>query len=148
MSSVFASRVTKVVPIGEHTVTIRKLSPKQLGAAERAQQMKSIADLKAFGGPAFVKELKGLSDEKKQAEQEQAEAERRANPLVAFDRDTLLAKGIVAWTFTDDGDQVAEIDADHIEDLDDAIGEQLAREILQLAKPSLFEDAAEAQKND
>jgi hypothetical protein len=63
-------------PVGEHTVTIRKLNPKQLSAAAQAQQLRSIESLKAFGGPAFMKELQGLTSDEKTKEQE-AEAERR-----------------------------------------------------------------------
>lgn len=146
-TSVFASRVTKVVPVGEHSVTIRKLNPRQMGAAQRAMQLQSLDDLKAFGGPAFIKEIQGMTADQKQAEQAQAQAERQKNPLVGFDRDTLLTKGIVAWTFTEEDGQTAPLDAAHIEDLDDETGELIATEILKLAKPALFADAAEVQKN-
>jgi hypothetical protein len=147
MSSVFASRVTETVPVGEHTVTIRKLNPKQLSAAAQAQQLRSIESLKAFGGPAFMKELQGLTSDEK-AKEQAAEAERRkGNPLASFDRDTLLLKGIVGWSFTEEDGTAATIDAAHVEDLDDDVSEQLADAILKLAKPSLYVPAAEAQKN-
>lgn len=147
MSSVFASRITKDITLGEHTVTIRKLATRHLIAAQRAQQMQSIADLKAFGGIEFVRSLQTLTSEKKAEEKAKADEEQQANPLASYDRATLLAKGISAWTFTEEDGTVAPIDDAHVDDLDDEIAEQLAREILQLAKPSLFTDPEEARKN-
>jgi hypothetical protein len=146
--SVFTSRVTDTRPIPhdpDQSVTIRKLAPRHLEAAAKASQLQSIADLKEIGGPAFLKELEALGDgDKKKAEDKAAEAAKR-DPLLTYDPYVLIAKGLKEWTYD------APLVAESFEDLDDVTRDFIAREILRLSKPALFQTEAEQkadQKND
>lgn len=142
--SVFTSRVTVTLPIPhdlDHSVTIRKLAPRHLEAAAKASQLKSIAELKEIGGPAFLKELEQLGDgDKKKAEEKAADAAKR-DPLLTYDPIVLIEKGLKEWTY--DATRTAE----SYEDLDDVTRDYIAREILRLSKPALFQTEAE-QKAD
>jgi len=130
--SVFTSRVTDTVPVADGAVTIRKLSPKQLQKAQKAQQVEAMADLREMGGPKFLKELQdALKDEKTQ--------KAASNPLLRYDRGALLVAGIVAWTFD------VRVGPDTIEDLDEDTQALLADKILRLSVPSLFHTAEEAE---
>jgi hypothetical protein len=145
--SVFTSLVTDVVPIPHdppHTVTIRKLAPKHLQAARKAALMDSITEMKAIGGPAFVKELQSLTADDPEAVKREI-AGRAQNPLRGVDTVTLLERGIVAWTYE------CERSRETFEDLDEPTMDLLATAILKLAKPDLFVTAEQAEgerKND
>lgn len=139
--SIFTSRVTKTIEIPHdpgQTVTIRKLAPRHLEQASRASQLKSIADLKEIGGPAFLKELQTLSDTVlKEA--------KVADPTLTFDKIVLLEKAVVDWSY--DAARTAEVFAD----LDEQTLNLLATEVLKLSKPSLFqttEESEDAKKKD
>jgi hypothetical protein len=138
MRSVFTSRITDTIDIPHdpgQSVTIRKLAPRHLEMAAKAQQLKAIGDLKEMGGPAFMKELQGLSDEQRKAV---------TDPMQRYDRLTLIAKGVTAWTYPEE--RIAE----NFEDLDDQTAEFIARAVLKLAKPDLFrteEEVEAATKN-
>lgn len=139
-SSIFASFITKVVEMPgapEHTVTIRKLAPKHLSAAAKASQLESIAAFKEIGGAAFVKELQSMGGD------EAVSRARSKDPLIGYDRLTLLEHGIKSWTFEEP------LSREFFEDnLDDDTLTTLAREVLQLAKPALFvAEPEEARKN-
>lgn len=139
--SVFTSRVTKTIPIPHDdgaTVTIRKLAPRHLDQAAKEAQRESLEQLKAMGGPAFMKELQALGGDKT------VQAATKADPLLLFDAVTLLEKGVTGWSYD------APIARESVEDLDDATLTYLAREILKLAKPALFqtEDEAEAARKN
>ena len=140
MSNVFTSLIAKVLPVPSdepHTITIRKLAPKHLDAARKASQARSLGDLREMGGPAFLKELQAMQTAAPAAVADGI----KADPLLVFDRGTLLAHGITAWSYEQ------ELSAASRDDLDETTAEWLAREILTLAKPSLFEDAEVALKN-
>jgi hypothetical protein len=140
MASVFCSLVTETVPVGDETVTIRKLTPSNLRAAQKANQRRSLEELHDMGGPAFLKELRSLN-----VSEADVEEATETDPLLLYDRTVLLEKGLVSWTFE------REMNADAYEDLDEETHDQLARAILRLAKPSLFQSTDEqevARKND
>jgi hypothetical protein len=139
--SVFTSRVTRTVAIPhdpEQTVTLRKLAPRHLEAAAKVAQHRSIEDFKAIGGAAFLKELQGMGGDKA------ATGAAKVDPLLQFDRLTLIQKGVTEWSYD------AKLEPETFEDLDDETQEFLAREVLRLARPALFqtdEEQADARKN-
>lgn len=137
--SIFSSQVTDVltVPDGSGTITIRKLAPRHLERAAKAQQAASMADLRAMGGAQFLQEFNALSP----ADRQRAA---RPDPLTLFDSLTILAAGVTAWSYD------APVDEAHLADLDAETSDWLVRAILRLTKPSLFVSAAdedEARKN-
>jgi hypothetical protein len=131
--SVFTSRVTKILTLPDGSVTIRKLNPKQLEQAAKASQQRAMADLSAMGGASVLKEMQALAPAKDDA------PATPSNPLMVFDRVTLLEKGITGWTLD------APVNVEAFEDLDEDTLNLLATEILTLAKPSLFQTADEAE---
>lgn len=137
--SVFTSHVTQVLTLAEGAITIRKLAPKHLAAAMRAAQAASLAGVREMGGIGVLKEMADLDD--KDAKKDGPKP--AINPLVLYDVVTLLEKGIVEWSYE------TKLSRESIEDLDAETQELLAREILQLTKPALFEayDAEQARKN-
>lgn len=141
MASVFTSRVSKTIAVphdSEHSVTIRKLAPRHLDQAGKASQRESLENLKELGGPAFLKELQSMGGIEAVAKVA------AADPLVRFDRVTLIEKGVTAWSYD------APLTRASFEDLDDETADWLAREILRLSAPRLFqtdEEAEAAQKN-
>lgn len=139
MSSVFTSQVTDTVQIPHdagQSAIIRKLAPRQLEKAGKVQRNAALADLRELGGAAFMKELQGLSDTSKQ--------QAATDPLLQYDRVTLLEEGVLSWTYPEPAAR------ESFEDLDDQTLEHLARAVLRLAKPALFQTIDEtesAQKN-
>lgn len=138
MGSPFTSQYTDTIPIPgdeDQSAVIRKLAPKDLQAAQKAAQRQAVEDLRALGGPAFLKELQDISSDDK--------AKAASDPLLLYDRALLIEKGLLSWTY-------GEITRAQIDDLDDDRQEAIARAILKLAKPSLFatwEEQQAAQKN-
>jgi hypothetical protein len=134
--SVFTSRVTKEIAIPHdegQTATIRKLAPRHLEAAAKEAQRQSLADLRDMGGAAFMRELQSLNTGDTVARAAVAD------PLGTFDRLTLLEKGVTGWSYD------VPVGREAFEDLDDDTAEFLAREVLRLAKPALFQTEAEAE---
>jgi hypothetical protein len=127
--SIFASYVTRTVPLPfdePHTVTIQKLSGKALQAARQAQVTASMAFVKAMGGAAFGRELADVG-----AEAVAAEVDRRqADPARQYDRPTVLAKGVKAWTYSEAVTPAA------LDDLDDQAADFLFHAILELTLPN------------
>ena len=135
--SVFTSLCTETVSTVDGTITIRKLPPQALAAAQKANLLRSVNELKTMGGPAFLKELQALGGDAA------VKAAVSDDPLLLFDTLVLLERGITAWTLP-----MAKSD-EAIADLDDETQTLVATAILRLSKPSLFGAAvAEAdQKN-
>lgn len=134
--SVFTSRVTVSIPVPtdpEQTVTIQKLAPRHLDAAQKKSQADSLAHLREMGGPAFLKELSGLGDAEKKG------AGDTRDPLLAFDHLTLIVKGVKGWSYD------APLTPESFEDLDEDTQTALAREVLKLSRPKLFQTPAEAE---
>lgn len=139
--SVFTSLVTQVVAIPHdagQTATIRKLAPKHLEAAAKAAQLRAIEDFRAMGAAQFLKELQAVGGE------QAATSAAATDPLLKFDRLTLLEHGVTGWTYTQSCTRAS------FEDLDEETLDCLSRAVLRLAKPSLFETDVEreaARKN-
>lgn len=137
--SIFASRTqrTIAIPFDEpHTVTIQKLSGRQLEKAKEASQSAAVESLKRMGGAAFQRELAELGDAKATAERVAAA---QADPLTSYDRLILLQRGIVAWTYPET------ITPEAVEDLSEEAADFLARAIVDLTLPGRDEAS---RKND
>ena len=80
-----------------------------------------------------MKELRDLDP----AKVEEAAA---ADPLMLYDREALIARGVMSWTYN-----VDHKDAKVIEDLDEVTQAWLATAILKLSRPELYDP--EARKN-
>lgn len=135
----FTSLFTKVLDVPgdpDQTITIRMLAPESLEQAAKLQQRKVMQDVRDMGGMAILKEFEDLKATGADA--------RAADPLLQFDRVTLLEKGIMGWTYEPKVSRVT------CADLTEDVAEFVARAILRLAKPSLFVTAeeAEAEKKD
>ena len=124
--SVFTSLCTETVSTVDGTITIRKLPPQALAAAQKANLLRSVNELKTMGGPAFLKELQALGGDAA------VKAAVSDDPLLLFDTLVLLERGITAWTLP-----MAKSD-EAIADLDDETQTLVATAILRLSKPSLF----------
>ena len=125
---IFASYVSRVVPLPfdePHTVTIQKLSGKALAEARQAAIAASVAFVKALGGAAFGRELAAATAGREDAATVTAGGE---DPIRQYDRLTVLAKGVTAWTYDE---PLARID-----DLDEQAADFLFRAILDLTLPN------------
>lgn len=135
--SVFTSMVTETIAIPHdpgQSVTIRKLAPKHLDEAQQVNQKQSIEMLRDLGGAAFLSELNGLS-------KESVAGAVQADPLMLFHRPTLIHRAVIASTYDRDLSRL-----DVAEDLDDETQDVIARAVLRLARPALFEGAEAEQK--
>lgn len=147
--SVFTSRVTSTLLVPgapEQSVTIRKLAPKHLDAAQRRSQQSSMAALREMGGSEFLRELQSLTA----TSEKDAAPVVEADPLSGYDRVALIVSGVKSWTFTDDDGKTVEVTDATVSDMDGEIQDWLAREILRLSRPVVFQSAeqrAAAQKN-
>jgi hypothetical protein len=177
MSSPFASQSTHTISLPsdpDQSIVIRRLPGRHLNRAQQENLFSSSETVRRMGGARFQRELReAVSDEdgKKKVE---ASA---SDPLNGFDRYTLLAHGIVSWTYPEslepsafsgleeaeaavkagdlklalkfavvwakDGADLPRVAA--IDDLGEEEGDYIAREILRLSKPSLFQTKAEAE---
>jgi hypothetical protein len=129
--SIFASYVTRTVPLPfdePHTVTIQKLSGKALAAARQAQVAASMDLVRSMGGATFGRELAAVDPA--------AVDEAKADPLRPYDRSTVLAKGVKAWTYEQPPTP------DRLDDLDEQAADFLFRAILELTLPN-----GDAKKN-
>lgn len=132
----FASDCRKPVEVGDVQVTIRKLSARVLERAREARsaaQVKSLRDL----GPEMVKVMKSDGLEAVAQELKRDESAVKRQRYGAFDRQTVLAEGIVSWTHSRPLDSAA------IADLDEETAELLHEQILELSLPPL--DRAESE---
>lgn len=144
--SIFASRMQHTIALPfdpPHTVTIRKLTGREVDLSQ-AEHLKSLIAGRSPRGwsGAFQRIVAGLG--------KPADAETLlADPLEGYDRFVIVRAGLLAWSYPEsvtpivkDGTNGTRVDA--IEDLDDEAVEFLARAILQLTKPQLFQTADEA----
>lgn len=138
--SVFTSRVTATISLPHvpgQTVTIRKLAPKQLEAARAAQIEATYDDLKRQ-----IEITQALGDEVIKAIGGTARTDAAApaaDPLVLYDQNVLAKKAVLAWTFPE------KVTPEAIDDLDEETLEVIARAVLRLTKPALFQTEAEAE---
>jgi len=125
---IFASYVSRVVPLPfdePHTVTIQKLSGKALADARQARIAASMAFVQSLGGAAFGRELAAATAGREDAAEVTAGGD---DPLRKYDRLTVLAKGVTAWTYDE---PLARVD-----DLDEQAADFLFRAILDLTLPN------------
>jgi hypothetical protein len=139
---IFASRVQKTVEIPHdppHTALIQKLPRRHFLTAGKKQQATLISDIRAQFGTNWQQEIDGFKSRKHQPDVENA----AKDPLLQFDVDTLLTYGVKAWTYDQEPNEEA------LADLDQETAEYLAREVLRLSAPKLFEaEDGEELKND
>ena len=144
MESPFASQSRDVVSYLGQTVTIQKLSGKDLEAAQFAHMSALRTGRGRNWAQLFVKAVSAGTATEQDARQV------AQDPLAGYDRIALVRAGVKAWTFTQQGAPVPVTPA-AIDDLDDEALETLASAILRLTKPDLFvtsqADADTAQKN-
>lgn len=136
MASPFAQLITDVVPIphdSPNTVTIQKLSGR---AIERAQE---VAAEKAVNGRGFADKVSRALVAAKEGDGAKLDAV-IADPLNGYDRHAVLINGITGWTYEQ------KCDPESIAQLDDETAELLARAIMRLTKPHLFEAPEVVQK--
>jgi len=127
---IFASYVSRVVPLPfdePHTVTIQKLSGKALAAARQARIAASVEFVRAMGGAAFGRELAAATAGREDAAPVAAGGE---DGFPQYDRPTVLAKGVKAWTYEEPPT------TDRLDDLDEEAAEYLFRAILELTLPN------------
>ena len=123
--SIFASYVTRTVPLpfdDPHTVTIQRLSGKALQAARQAQIAASMQLVQAMGGAAIGRELAEVPPE--------AVAAAQTDPARQYDRPTVLAKGVKAWTYSE------AVTPSTLDDLDEQAADFLFHAILELTLPN------------
>lgn len=146
MGSPFASQTSTTVPLPfdpPHTVTIRKLTGREIERAQAAHR-DEVASGRTRSWAAFFKRTleRGASDPDVLAA--------IRDPLTGYDRFTLVRAGLVAWTYPQSlkpltpAERVDGIRTDGVEDLDDEAVDFIATEILRLTKPALFQSAEDA----
>lgn len=155
--SIFASQNVRTIELpfaAPHTVTISKLPGRHLDKAEKESMFTSARNFRLLGGAEFSKELAAINEDKKKDEQL---AKVASDPLNGYDVDTLLYHGIKSWTFdmplervlvaetNERGDKVMVSRIPAIDDMDSESREFVAREILRLSIPSLFQTKDEAE---
>jgi len=141
--SIFASQTTSdPIPIPfdpPHTVTVRKLTGREL---ERAQQahMIGIVSGSARTWAARFSAMAKTGDPKAM--------ELLNDPLLGYDREAVIRSGLVAWSYSQPIAAVppSEKTPDAIADLDDEAMDFIAREIMRRTKPSLFQTDAEREE--
>ena len=158
IASIFTSKVTKGLDVPKTdggTITIRQLASKHLDKAAAIARQKRLVALREMGTKEFMKEYADLipKDDKgpKAADPQTtpvpapARAVTITDLLHDFDGATLMTLAVLDWSFTnDDGSPIARTD-EAFEDLNTGTFEWLATEILQLAKPSLFQTAEQVE---
>jgi hypothetical protein len=150
MSSPFASHtVSDPLPLPcdpPHTVTVRKLTGREIEAAQEAHRGAMATGSARSWAAAFRRMLEhGASDPEVRAA--------IRDPLTGYDRFALVRSGLVAWSYplpirrqettaTGTNGTVTVVDA--VEDLTDEAVDFIATEALRLTKPALFQATAEA----
>lgn len=139
----FASRVQKTLPFPtdpSHSVVIQKLPRRHFIAAEKAQKATFFTDIKQQFGDNWQEEIKNF----KTGDQPKAVQDAAKDPLLQFDVEVLLRFGVKSWTIED-----PPLSEEALADLDTDTAEYIAREVLRLSAPKLFEAVeGEEQKND
>ena len=156
----FASltQVTVAVPFDPpHTITIRKLTGKEIDTAQAANMANAAAGMLGRQWHERVKRqmrkgieamhLPALTPEQVAEREHEAVLVELDHPLNGFDRYEVIRAGLVSWTYdtgkTDAAIKAARVKA--IADLDDEGADFVAAEIIRLTKPALFLSAAERE---
>lgn len=142
MTTVFATRTTTITDDigrdldtfqsyhGPATVAIKRLGWRRLAEASTEHAKSGIGYINALGGAAVVKEIQTLSADAN-VRKLVADA-KKADPLVGYDQAALVLWGAVSF----DG---AEKTKELIDELEPDVLERIARAVLRLARPGLFE---------
>ena len=145
--SIFASHTTRTFPIpfdAPHTVTLQKLSGRELEAA----QLEHLSGVATGRGRNWATTFLSLAKAGLATDRDARKV--LDDPLSGYDRIALARAGVKAWSYVDaDGKPIAVTPA-AIDDLDDEALEFVATEALRLTKPGLFQTAEEqetARKN-
>lgn len=144
----FASLTQAIVAIPwdpPHTVTVRKLTGRELEAAQAAHRDSLATGNSRSWAALFRRGLqKGASDPDVLTA--------IADPLTGYDRYVIVRAGLLAWSYpqaikpvTVKGEGKPDAIVDAIDDLDDEGVDCIAREILRLTKPALFLTVEEAE---
>lgn len=163
MASPFASKTqSNPIPLPfdpPHTVVVRKLTGRELEAAQDAHRGSIASGSSRSWAATFRRMLeKGASDPDVM--------KAIADPLTGYDRYALVRSGLVSWSYPESVKPVAARPAveakggrpaspaveasDAVEDLDDDAVDFIATEVLRLTKPTLFQtqEAAKADQKE
>ncbi len=136
----FASLKTETVTVpGETptTVVIHKLSGKDYDAAQFVHMTGTATGRGRNWATRFVALASAgtaTADDAKKV---------FADPMAGFDRLSLVKSGIVSWSCTKADGKPMDVTPEAINDLDDEALELLAKAVLKLTKPALFQTADE-----
>lgn len=122
---------------GPRVVVIKRLGWRRLAEAATELAKSGMGYVQALGGPAVVKEFQALGGEQKV--REAVEAAKTKDPLLAYDQRSLVLWGAVSF----DG---VEKTPEAVDDLEPELAEAIARAVLRLSRPALFETEAD-EKN-
>jgi hypothetical protein len=125
---------TESAVVGPDSITIKRLGWRRLEEAQRAQAKDAVSNIREMGGPAFVKELQSSISEA--GGRDGIEAAAAKDPLSGYDKHTLISLGAVR--INDAGATTEALD-----DLEPETATAVAREVLRLSRPALFETEAE-----
>lgn len=143
--SIFASRKTITLDMPAdpgQTVTIQALSGEKFRRAGEEAQVAAMENFRRLGGAEMRREVASLQSAAASAGVSVAEFVE--DPVSNFDRAFVLKAGVKAWTYD------LEVTDATLADLSEEASEFLAREILRLTKPALFQTAEQretVQKN-
>ena len=141
---IFASQtqVTLPVPFDEgQTVSIRKLTGREVELAQAAH----AAGVATGRSRLWAQRFRQMLQDKQAPD---AEVQAAINdPLTGYDRFEVVKAGLVAWSYRPIITNKDTLRDQAIDDLDDEAVEWIAREILRLTKPALFDDPETARKN-
>jgi len=124
------------------TIVIRKMNNTRRNRAVQAVHTKALRLVDAFGGMDMVKMAMGADVTKAispevlataLAANEAKKAKVQADPFLAYDAETLVADGVVSWSFTDETGDAVPVTLANVEELDDAVKDYVAREIYDLS---------------
>lgn len=122
---------------GPKVVVIKRLGWRRLAEAATELAKSGMGYVRELGGPAVVKEFQSLGGAEKV--REAVEAGKKADPLLAYDQRSLVLWGTVTF---DGVDKTPEA----VDDLEPELAETIARTVLRLSRPALFETEAD-EKN-
>lgn len=122
---------------GPRVVTIKRLGWRRLAEAATELAKSGMGYVRELGGPAVVKEFQALGGEENL--RKAVEAAKTKDPLLAYDQRSLVLWGTVSF----DG---VEKTPEAVDDLEQELAEAIARAVLRLARPALFETEAD-EKN-
>ena len=125
-------------PDDGQSVVIRKLSYRKLQAAASTQQEKGIGFMKSLGAELMTALRDADTDKLDKIEAVQAAT------LSSYDRDTLLEKGSVSWSF--EPALADNIRSEVIGELDEPTAQFIAEEIFEYSRPPSESEAKKKRK--